>query len=165
MRGDQRLLRIVDSGRCIAVKDSAVILLELCDVACTRLPCCRSSKQDCIPILEKEAFAIVVPNRVQHAGAACGLPVRDKSLDITQGHIEVWPYAVPVIHARGHPRFHTGLRIRIEPSLKTLRLGIVLPRDGDHVVGKPRNERGAVHRHIAPEEQSAMQWRKRLVNP
>jgi hypothetical protein len=165
MGGNERELGLIDSVARVTMKDRAVILLEAGDIAGAGLPGRGRAEQNRIPVLSEESLAVVVPDGVQHAGAAGLLSIGDKALDVPQRHIEIRPYAIPVVHTGRNPGFHAGMRVGVEPAREALRFGLIVPGDGDHVVGQARDLIGAVHRHIAPEEQPPVQGSEGFVDP
>src|SRR5271155_6090220 len=92
-------LGLINLAGLVAMEDGAIGSLELREIAAAGLPAGRRSKEHAVPILLKQPFSVVVPDRVEHAGAMGGLAVADEALNIAQRVVVVGVDAVPVVHS------------------------------------------------------------------
>src|ERR1700733_14992086 len=96
VEGDQLALGLVDFSSPVAMKDLAEGVLELCHVTGSGLPGRGCAEQYAVPVLLKQAFAVIVPGGVEHSSAVSRLPVADKTLDVAQCGVVVWIDASPI---------------------------------------------------------------------
>ena len=154
-------LGFVELAGAVAVEDLCKGLLELRDRAFAGLPGGGSSEEDSVPVVGGEGFTVVVPNGVELAGGADFLAVAGELLDVEQAVVVVGVDAGPVVNARGDPGLKAGVGVGLEVLQKAVRVGVVLPADGDGVAlelrGHGLEEVGRILRDVTPEKEAAVE--------
>ena len=102
------------------MKHTAVAALELLDAGFAGLPSGRRAEEHTFPELFEQRITVVIPVGIEHAGGAHRLTVAHEGLDVAQCDGVVRIDAIPVIHARRHPRLHADVTERLEAAIKAV---------------------------------------------
>src|ERR1035438_3961243 len=138
LRGHQFLLGLVHLAAGIAVKELPVGVLVVGNGTLTRLPGRHRAKQHTVPILVKQALAIVVPDGVDGARRPQPLPVSKEALNVPESRSGSGKNLTPVGVAGSHPGFNPGLGKGLDHLVEAGGAPII-PGHGDHVLGQTRS--------------------------
>ena len=147
---------LVDATGGVAVEDGAEGGLVGRGVRLAGLPGGCGAEENAEPVLVVEAFAIVVPDCHELAGAAEALAGGDEARDVVEGGAFDGEDLTPVGVAGSDPGFE-ALLLEGQDVVVVAVFVPVDPGDGDHVLGDAGDGGGVGVADVAPEDEAAME--------